>query len=429
MKTATTIDLFPFASSPAATGLGMPIKASVILIRWPVVIICSYLLLYPLDHLFPDSLLHFFIFSYIGSNVGLYFVNEKQFASASFYSPLVLADTLVLTFSLVINGHIEADFYLTYFLLIIICCIFENPRILALITLLAPVIYGVLLFRSTGDFNPSVYLRLPFLFIIALFYGYFTQLVRAQKRLKQEAEQRNQGKKEVLDIVSHEFRTPLNLVVGYAQAVKDRVFGAVTKEQEEALGKILRQSDNLLYMVNTMLELARIDAGAIAPEREEFSLVELLRELRVNHEPPLDKTVALEWIIPADLPKMCSDQAKLRIILQNLINNAIKFTDEGTIRISARPTADHSMVEFEIADSGIGIPKETLPFIFDRFRQGDSSSTRRRGGVGLGLHLVKIFAESLGGAVSVMSQPGQGSTFTLVLPMGASGKATESIPR
>lgn len=429
MKTATTIDLFPFASSPAATGFGMPIKASVILIRWPVVIICSYLLLYPLQQLFPESLLHLFILFYIGSNVGLYFVNEKQFASASFYSPLVVADTLVLTLSLVINGHVEADFYLAYFLLIIICCIFENPRILALITLLAPVVYGLLLFRSSGDFNPSVYLRLPFLFIIALFYGYFTQLVRAQKRLKQEAEQRNQGKKEVLDIVSHEFRTPLNLIVGYAQAVRDRVFGEVTQEQEEALGKILRQSDNLLYMVNAMLDLARIDAGAVSPEREEFSLVELLRELRVNYEPPLDKPVALQWFIPADLPAMCSDQTKLRIILQNLINNAIKFTDEGTIRFSARPTADHSMVEFEITDSGIGIPKETVPFIFDKFRQGDSSSTRQRGGIGLGLHLVKVFAESLGGTISVKSQPGQGSTFTLVLPTGAAGKATKSIPR
>lgn len=427
MKTAATIDLFPFASSSPATGLGMPVKTSVILIRWPVVIICSYLLLYPVDPRFSENLLQFFILFYIGSNLGLYFVSEKQFASASFYSPLVLTDTLVLTFPLIINGHIEADFYLTYFLLIIICCIFENPRVLALITFLAPVIYGLLLFHSTGDFNPSVYLRLPFLFIIALFYGYFSQLVRVQKKLKQEAEQRNQGRKEVLNIVSHEFRTPLNLVVGYAQAIKDRVFGEITKEQEQAVAKILRQSDNLLYMVNTMLELARIEAGAVSPEREEFSLIDLFRELRVNHEPPLDKPVALQWFIPSDLPKMCSDQGKLRIILQNLINNAIKFTDKGTIRISAKRTTDHHQVEFEVADSGIGIPKETLPFIFDRFCQGDSSSARQRGGVGLGLHLVKVFAESLGGAVSVTSQPGQGSTFTLVLPMVA-GKANESTP-
>jgi signal transduction histidine kinase len=406
----------------------MPIKASVILIRWPVVIICSYLLLYPLQQLLPESLLHLFILLYIGSNVALYFISEKQFASASFYSPLVLADTLVLTLSLIINGDVGADFYLTYFLLIIICCIFESARVLTLISLSAPVIYGLLLFRSTGDFNPSVYLRLPFLFIIALFYGYFTQLVRAQKKLKQEAEQRNQGKKEALDIVSHEFRTPLNLIAGYAQAVRDRVFGEVTKEQEEALGKILRQSDNLLYMVNAMLDLARIDAGDVSPEREQFSVVELLRELRVNHEPPLDKPVSLQWFIPDDLPAMCSDKAKLRIILQNLINNAIKFTDEGTIRISARHTADRRRIEFEVADPGIGIAEEILPFIFDKFRQADSSSTRQRGGVGLGLHIVRVFAESLGGTVSVKSKLGQGSTFTLALPVGAVSPHSSQTP-
>ena len=426
MKADNTIDLFPFASSPAAaSSLGMPAKASVILIRWPVVIICSYLLLYPLKQDLPESLLHLLILSYIGSNVGLYFVNEKQFASASFYSPLVLTDTLILTFSLVVNGHVEADFYLTYFLLIIICCIFENPRILALISLLAPVVYGLLLFRSDGDFNPSVYLRLPFLFIIALFYGYFTQLARAQKRLKQEAEQRNQGKKEVLDIVSHEFRTPLNLIAGYAQAFKARVFGEVTQEQEEALGKILRQSDNLLQMVNTMLDLARIDAGQVSVEREEFSVVELLRELRVNHENSQGTSVALEWSIPDSLPAMCSDKAKLRIILENLINNAVKFTDEGTIRISARQTADRKRIEFEVADSGIGISKETVPFIFEKFRQADSSSTRQRGGVGLGLHIVRVFAEALGGTVSVQSQRGEGSTFTLVLPTEAVGNTRQ----
>jgi signal transduction histidine kinase len=219
--------------------------------------------------------------------------------------------------------------------------------------------------------------------------------------------------------VSHEFRTPLNLIAGYAQAVKARVFGEVTKEQEEALGKILRQSDNLLYMVNAMLDLARIDAGEFSAEREEFSVIELLGELRSNHEPPLDKPVALQWLIADDLPTMCSDKARVRIILQNLINNAMKFTDEGTIQISARQAPDRKSIEFEVADSGIGISKETIPFIFDKFRQADSSSTRQRGGVGLGLHIVRVFTESLGGTVAVKSQLGKGSTFTLVLPLEA----------
>jgi hypothetical protein len=160
MQVATTVDLFPFASSQTTTRSAMPIKSSVILIRWPVVIICSYLLLYRSVQLVPNALLNVFILFYIGSNVGLYFVDEARFASASFYSPLVVADTLVLTLSLIINGHVATDFYLTYFLLIIICCIFENPKILAIISVLAPVVYAVLLLRSAGTLDQG-YVKVP----------------------------------------------------------------------------------------------------------------------------------------------------------------------------------------------------------------------------------------------------------------------------
>jgi signal transduction histidine kinase len=417
IKSTPATDLFPFASSRFGAHLAMPTKPSVILIRWPVVIICSYLLLYPSVELVPPWVLNFFILVYIASNIALYFVHEKRFASSSFYSPLVVADTVVLTVSLVINGHVEADFYLTYFLLIIICCIFENPKILMLVAVLAPVVYTILLFRSPGSFEPSVFLRLPFLFIVSLFYGYFTQLVRAEKALKEEAEQRNRGKKDALDIVSHEFRTPLNLISGYAQALKNKTLGDVAPEQEQALAKILRQSDILLYMVDSILDLARIEAGEFLVQREEIRLSEYFRELRINHELPVEKPVSVRWSLPADLPTIRSDKAKLTIVLQNLINNAIKFTDEGTVDVSARVAADKKLLEIEVADTGIGIPKEALPIIFEKFRQADSSSTRVHGGVGLGLHIVKVFIELLGGSVTVKSEPNRGSTFTVLLPI------------
>ncbi|HZA53915.1 MAG TPA: HAMP domain-containing sensor histidine kinase [Candidatus Udaeobacter sp.] len=417
IKSTAAIDLFPFASSRFGSHLAMPTKPSVILIRWPVVIICSYLLLYPSVELVPPWVLNFFILVYLASNVALYFVHEERFASSSFYSPLVVADTVVLTVSLVINGHVEADFYLTYFLLIIICCIFENPKILMLVSVLAPVVYTVLLFRTPGSFEPSVFLRLPFLFIVSLFYGYFTQLVRAEKALKEEAEQRNRGKKDALDIVSHEFRTPLNLISGYAQALKNKTLGDVAPEQEQALAKILRQSDILVYMVDSILDLARIEAGEFLVQREEIQLSEYFRELRINYELPLEKPVSVRWSLPAELPTIRSDKAKLTIVLQNLINNAIKFTDEGTVDVTARLAADKKHLEIEVTDTGIGIPKEALSIIFEKFRQADSSSTRVHGGVGLGLHIVKVFIELLGGSVTVKSEPNQGSTFTVLLPI------------
>jgi signal transduction histidine kinase len=417
VKSTAAMDLFPFASSRIGAHLGMPTKPSVILIRWPVVIICSYLLLYPSVEIVPPWALNFFILVYIASNIALYFVHEERFASSSFYSPLVLADTVVLTLSLVINGHVEADFYLTYFLLIIICCIFENPKILMLVSVLAPVIYTVLLFRSPSSLEPSVFLRLPFLFIVSLFYGYFTQLVRAEKVLKEEAEQRSRGKKDALDIVSHEFRTPLNLISGYAQALKNKTLGDVTQEQEQALAKILRQADILVYMVDSILDLARIEAGEFSIQREEIRLSEYFRELRINYELPLEKPVSVRWSLPSELPTIQSDKAKLTIVLQNLINNAIKFTDQGTVEVTARLGKDKKRLEIDVADTGIGISKEALPIIFEKFRQADSSSTRAHGGVGLGLHIVKVFIELLGGSVTVKSEPNQGSTFTVLLPV------------
>ena len=417
MKASKTIDLFPFTSSQFAVRFGMPVKASVVLIRWPVVIICAYLLLYPSSHVIPQSVLHALILFYIASNVVLYFVSEERFASPYFYYPIIILDTVVLTLSLIVNGNVEADFYLTYFLLIIICCIFEDPKILTAVSVFAPLVYTLLLFQSAGSIHPSVFLRLPFLFVVSLFYGYFAQLIRVQKTLKEEAEQRNQGKKEMLDIVSHEFRTPLNLISGYAQVLKSKTLGDVTQEQEQALAKILRQSDNLLHLVSSILDLTRIEAGELPLQREEIRLPKYLQEMKLNHEVILDKPLSLQWTFHPDLPTIISDKTKLTIILQNLINNAIKFTDKGSIQISARWRADKKALELEVADTGPGIPEEALPIIFDKFRQVDSSSTRVHGGIGLGLHIVKAFTEMLGGTVAVKSELDKGSTFTLTLPV------------
>ena len=308
-----------------------------------------------------------------------------------------------------LNGNVEADFYLTYFLLIIICCIFEDPKILTAVSVFAPLVYTLLLFRSADSIHPSVFLRLPFLFVVSLFYGYFAQLIRAQRALKEEAEQKSQGKKEVLDIVSHEFRTPLNLISGYAQALKSKTLGEVTEEQEKALAKILRQSDNLLHLVNGMLDLTRIETGDLSVQKESILLPEYLREMKLNYEVILDKPLSLQWSSPPDLPTIISDKAKLTIILQNLINNAIKFTDKGSIQVSTRWRADKKALELEVADTGAGIPEEALPIIFDKFRQVDSSITRVHGGIGLGLHIVKAFTEMLGGTVAVRSELDKGS--------------------
>jgi signal transduction histidine kinase len=165
------------------------------------------------------------------------------------------------------------------------------------------------------------------------------------------------------------------------------------------------------------MHLARVEAGESTIENCAIMLGEFLDDIKSGYQAPLDKPVSLNWSWPKDLPTIQSDQAKLMIILQNLIDNAIKFTDEGQITISARRATKDNAVEIDVADTGIGIPKDAQLLIFERFHQVDSSSTRSHGGVGLGLYIVKVLTELLGATIAVKSQLGKGTTFTLRLPV------------
>jgi signal transduction histidine kinase len=393
----------------------LALKPSVILIRWPVVIICTYLLLYPSADLVPAWFSYSAVFVYIASNVGLYFFPEDRFASWSFYYPLVIADTIILTLSLVVNGYSQTDFYLTFFVVILGSCIIEDAKVRAVVSVAAPLIYSVSLFSSLDNFHPSVFLRLPFLFVVSLFYGYFTQFIRTEKALQKEEELRNRGRKEVLNIVSHEFRTPLNVITGYAQAIQEKTWGEVTPGQNEALDKILRQSGNLMDLVDAILDITRIETGELALDREELRLSDYLFEISQTYV-PLQKSVALEWVIPETLPKVSADKLKLTIILQNLINNALKFTDKGSVSVTARMDGSKQRVEIEVKDTGIGIPRDAHALIFEKFQQADPSSTRKYGGIGLGLYIVRVFTDLLGGTIRLESEPEKGSTFTISLP-------------
>ena len=233
-------------------------------------------------------------------------------------------------------------------------------------------------------------------------------------QLYEELIRANKVKDEFLSVMSHELRTPLTVVTGYIGMFRDGVMGEMNPEQQIACSKILRRTEDLLGMVNSILFTASLEVGAITVEKQPVDVVALLNELRSAYEASLEKEIALVWDYPPEFPTVSTDAAKLKHILQNLINNAIKFTEKGSVTVSAR--LEKSRVEFEVADTGIGIPKEMLSAIFEKFRQVDSSETRIYGGVGLGLYVAKQFTEMLGGTVTVDSKPGWGSTFTVILP-------------
>jgi signal transduction histidine kinase len=578
-------------------------KDAVIRLRWPLVILSSYLLYYTPSALLTPTQVQAILILYLLSHSTLYFLADDLFDSPYFYGPLLLFDTFVLVAVLSTGGVANPDFYVACLFTIVLSCICNDARGLLLVTFLAPIVYGYFVFYSSDALDPNIYLRLPFPFVISLFYGYFAQVERLRRTARNREEQarrqqtaaeeirrqrerlevlhqvniavtstidrtqllesfletslihlpyaaatvrlrsrgtgaletaaakgfkstalagaeealaftdqvvnekrpievsnvftdsrvdaldffRNEGllsflavpliannsalgclvflnrnehdfgeeeiefvstaagqaamaihhaelfeqserqadelrgadkiKDEFLRVVSTQLKTPLNVITGYTDMFREGLLGEMTPIQEKAIETVARQSKELHGLINTVLQASNIATEPLHLELHEVNLWEFFSEMRALYDSPLGEQVSLVWDYPSDLPPVQGDRRKLRQILENLINNAIKFTDEGTITVSVRYLPAKKTLELKVADTGIGIPQEQISKIFDRFRQGSGTSTSApHAGMGLGLYVVKKYLELLGGKIHVESRVGGGSVFALQIP-------------
>jgi len=233
---------------------------------------------------------------------------------------------------------------------------------------------------------------------------------------KKQLDESNRLKTSFLSNMSHELRTPLNSVIALSGVLSRRLSGQVPEEEYSYLSVIERNGRQLLSLINDILDLSRIEAGREEIELNRFNVRELVNEVIEMIGPQASqKNISLNYIDWDDLPPIKSDYIKCRHILQNLVANAVKFTEEGGVEIQAKVT-DES-IHLTVIDTGIGIEQEYLPFIFDEFRQADGSNSRKYGGTGLGLAIAKKYTEMLGGNIQVESIRGKGSKFTLNLPL------------
>jgi signal transduction histidine kinase len=239
-----------------------------------------------------------------------------------------------------------------------------------------------------------------------------TQAEAALRQAKDAAETAERVKSEFIATLSHELRTPLSVVLGYTDLLLEGEFGAVTTEQQEVLRRVEQNARELLDLISALLDLSRLDAGRLPVEFKEVGIPELLKVVERETQGLLNQSrVALVWQVEGNLPPVRTDAGKLKMVIKNLIGNALKFTKEGSIIVGTQRHAEG--IEIRVADTGIGIPKEALPVIFEPFQQLDPSSAQ---GTGLGLHIVKRLLELLGGTITVNSEVGRGSTFCVWVP-------------
>ncbi len=249
----------------------------------------------------------------------------------------------------------------------------------------------------------------------------------------------SQYKSEFLANMSHELRTPLNSLLILARLLSDNPDGRLSEQEVQFATTIHRSGSDLLQLINDILDLSKIEAGRMDVRPKRLPLIKLLDYVHATFRPlTLDRGLAFEVSVGADVPReLWSDEQRLQQILRNLLSNAIKFTATGRVELRVNRVKDpehrycddsDEVIVFAVSDTGIGIAAEKLPVIFEAFQQADGTTNRKYGGTGLGLSISREIAGLLGGRIVAESEPGQGSTFTLYVPVVSPGHAAGGAP-
>ncbi|MEH1860919.1 MAG: response regulator [Nostoc sp.] len=246
------------------------------------------------------------------------------------------------------------------------------------------------------------------------------EVERARKSFEEKAEQlalSSKYKSEFLANMSHELRTPLNSLLILARLLADNSLNNLTDKQVEYSRTIYSAGTDLLELINDILDLAKIESGTMSLDIEQIALADLEISVeqtfrQVAHNKELSFTIERDEKLP---PTIYNDSKRLQQVLKNLLANAFKFTEQGGVKLQIFQV-DNSMIAFAVSDTGIGIPAEKQKIIFEAFQQADGTTSRKYGGTGLGLSISRELAQLLGGRIELLSEPGQGSTFTLYLP-------------
>jgi signal transduction histidine kinase/integral membrane sensor domain MASE1 len=242
-----------------------------------------------------------------------------------------------------------------------------------------------------------------------------SQLYARVKRQTEELTLVNKAKTQFLSVMSHELRTPLNVIMGYSSLLKLKTYGEVNAKQDEILEKVLLNANQQLALIDRILQVAQIAAGATQVYIQPVDLEGFFAELRAACETAATRGVVVHWP-HAPLPVVETDGEKLKHIVGNLVDNAVKFTEEGEITVTAAYDPGRDALTVQVADTGEGIKANEVPHLFEMFTQLDSSEKRLHGGAGVGLYIVKNLTDRLNGTIEVTTEPGRGSTFSVTIP-------------
>jgi len=394
-------------------------KQAISILQWLIVIVTSYLLLFSKGTASEDPRVYGLIVVFLASSLVIRRLPEAVFQHRYFDIALLVTDTALISASIYMNRDVPWDLFLFYFFILFLAAIGENMVRIVIGSVLISLVYvGLLLEQGKGlsQMGPDLFVRIPFLFGASILYGYLSENAKKEKIRAETAEQRERLKMDLVSALAHDIKNPLGIIMGYAETMSDQFIGrSEAKGNLEILDRIQESAQRIVNLVTGFLEASKAEAGKISVEERPVEINALIREVAQQQMGDLrKKNISLDVELDENIPTIIGDKAQLDRVLWNLVGNAIKFTPGGG-RITVSSRSDNGYVCVAVKDTGIGIPKDELPLLFSQFRRLKGSAKIE--GTGLGLFIVKTIIEAHKGTVQAESAGGQGSTFTVRVPI------------
>ena len=404
-------------NSPEGLFLGK--KKAISILQWLIAIVTSYLLLFSKGAVSEDPTVYGLIVIFLASCLVLQRLPEAVIQHRYFDVTLLLSDTALISGSIYMNRDVPWDLFLFYFFILFLAALGENMVRIVIGSVLISLVYlGLLIQQGKGlyQIGPELFVRIPFLFGASILYGYLSENAKKEKTRAETAEQRERLKMDLVSALAHDIKNPLGIIMGYAEILMDELVGRSEKKANlETLEHIQDNAQRIVNLVTGFLEASKAEAGKISVEEHPVQLNALIREVAQQQMGELrKKSISLDVELDDTLPTIMGDKAQLDRVFWNLVGNAIKFTPAGgKIKVSSRRDDGHVCVA--VKDTGIGIPPDELPLLFSQFRRLKGSAKIE--GTGLGLFIVKTIIEAHKGTVQAESGHGQGSTFSVRVPI------------